>query len=376
MNKNLLIIPDVHGRLFWKQAIDSYPNTETIFLGDYLDPYWNIDGIRREQAFEVFKEILQLAKERNNIHLLLGNHDWHYIHEIDSCRIDRYRFNQIKQLFVENKDLFKLSFEWCNDNKKYLFTHAGVTESWLREINFDIKDLNSENLNNLINTDNGIKYISMISYYRGGYDYFGSLIWADLREHLSSNILINDYYQIFAHSYSKRQIIRDNFAMLDCARAFILTENNEIKKIEEMIDIDKLIAIAIRDRNGRLRDTYRAIKTRITEFKTSKDFKEYNKIAEVNILKKMYDERIENARIYRENNRDDLAIIEEEEADAINNFLPKLPTEDDIIVFLDSKGYFNIEKKDIGRIVKEAKEELLGVDGKMLFNIISERVNK
>lgn len=38
MTNNILIIPDVHGRTFWKYAIDKYD--KVIFLGDYLDPYF------------------------------------------------------------------------------------------------------------------------------------------------------------------------------------------------------------------------------------------------------------------------------------------------------------------------------------------------
>lgn len=41
MSKNkLLILPDIHGRVFWKepcQNIEDYD--KVIFLGDYLDPY-------------------------------------------------------------------------------------------------------------------------------------------------------------------------------------------------------------------------------------------------------------------------------------------------------------------------------------------------
>ncbi len=35
--KNILVVPDVHGRKFWETALD-YPG-EIIFLGDYTDPY-------------------------------------------------------------------------------------------------------------------------------------------------------------------------------------------------------------------------------------------------------------------------------------------------------------------------------------------------
>ena len=37
----ITIIPDIHGRVFWKKAVDSASKDDTIvFLGDYLDMYW------------------------------------------------------------------------------------------------------------------------------------------------------------------------------------------------------------------------------------------------------------------------------------------------------------------------------------------------
>ena len=37
--KRLIIIPDVHGRDFWRKAVCENPDGEFVFLGDYLDPY-------------------------------------------------------------------------------------------------------------------------------------------------------------------------------------------------------------------------------------------------------------------------------------------------------------------------------------------------
>jgi len=38
---NILIIGDVHGRTFWKDAVDKYLEKcdKVIFLGDYLDEF-------------------------------------------------------------------------------------------------------------------------------------------------------------------------------------------------------------------------------------------------------------------------------------------------------------------------------------------------
>ena len=52
----LLVIPDVHGRTFWKEATEEYKDKvdKIIFLGDYLDRYENED-ISRKQEKENFK---------------------------------------------------------------------------------------------------------------------------------------------------------------------------------------------------------------------------------------------------------------------------------------------------------------------------------
>ncbi|MDE5880282.1 MAG: hypothetical protein K2H60_01000 [Muribaculaceae bacterium] len=47
MEKDIIVIPDLHGRTFWKEAVEKYPDADTIFLGDYLDPYPNEGIIHR-----------------------------------------------------------------------------------------------------------------------------------------------------------------------------------------------------------------------------------------------------------------------------------------------------------------------------------------
>ena len=68
----MLIVPDVHGRTFWKDVIDS--NLPVVFLGDYTDPYPQ-EEISKKQTIDNFKEIIEFAKEnKNRVTLLLGNH--------------------------------------------------------------------------------------------------------------------------------------------------------------------------------------------------------------------------------------------------------------------------------------------------------------
>ena len=74
----VIIIPDIHGRQFWKDAVKDRENEDIIFLGDYMDPYEE-EEIGYNKALENFKEIIAFANEHKNVTLLLGNHDIHYL---------------------------------------------------------------------------------------------------------------------------------------------------------------------------------------------------------------------------------------------------------------------------------------------------------
>ena len=72
-----IVLGDIHGSTYWKTVVEENPACRYIFLGDYLDPY---EKIPRNQLINNLKKIIQLKKERNDdVILLLGNHDMHYI---------------------------------------------------------------------------------------------------------------------------------------------------------------------------------------------------------------------------------------------------------------------------------------------------------
>lgn len=126
--KTILVVPDVHGRNFWRKAKGF--EGEIIFLGDYLDPYPH-EGITMETAIEVFREIIEWAKENPKVHLLLGNHDWHYIYpSFNATRKDPFYADVVQAIFLQNSSLFHRY--WFADGT--LFTHAGLGKGWMRWI--------------------------------------------------------------------------------------------------------------------------------------------------------------------------------------------------------------------------------------------------
>ena len=230
----LLIIPDVHGRTFWKEAVEKHGEEcdKVIFLGDYLDPY-PIEFITRKSAIENFKEILKYKKENpDKVILLLGNHDLPYYDRnfFTKCRYDSSNAYKIKQNFGKNRILFQLAYETDLD-KHYLFTHAGVLRSWYERHKNLIGDFTVENLNRLKTFPGGIKILCDVSRERGGIGWIGSMVWSDIAEKGDMEDF-DGIYQVFGHSQQySHPVITQTWACLDCRKAFILDEEGGFTEV-------------------------------------------------------------------------------------------------------------------------------------------------
>lgn len=131
MHRNIIVIPDIHGRKFWENAVKKHRNHPVVFLGDYVDPYRD-EGITDDDALANFKEIIAYAKGHNNVTLLLGNHDIHYLLlGIEFSRYSRQFCREIRRVVEENFSLFTLAHYIRNNDKDILFSHAGILPSWL-----------------------------------------------------------------------------------------------------------------------------------------------------------------------------------------------------------------------------------------------------
>lgn len=240
----IIIVPDVHGRDFWKQAINSNAD-KIIFLGDYLDHYYGESD--DDHDIDNFEEIIQFKKDNpDKVILLLGNHDWSYYNEEIYrseeywCRHDHKNHDIIHKLFEDNANLFQLYYEIPNfckaiKQEKILFTHAGFTNHYFDKTSelFDTTDIHKI-LEELFKPENHPALIFYVSYFRGGFAKSGSIVWADVREHgETKNKYLEPYYQIFGHTYCKNEIIRDNIAMLDCGKKCFELNDEELKAYED-----------------------------------------------------------------------------------------------------------------------------------------------
>ena len=222
----LIIIPDVHGRPFWRYPAVTYRKANFVFLGDYLDPYGH-DFIDDEKAFEGLVDILAFKKANpNRVTLLLGNHDMHYLSEdiIKGSRYDEVNAERNRAFFTSNRDSFQIAFETSVNGMRYLFSHAGVGRMWIkRYAHLKDEDITASWLNKCLNSYDFTEALNEVSFERGGEDQFGSMIWADAREQLVTTNVMMDMTQIFGHTLLDCPLnIQNRIYCLDCARAFYL----------------------------------------------------------------------------------------------------------------------------------------------------------
>ena len=229
-DNDLLIIPDVHGRGFWREAVRCRHHAHLVFLGDYIDPYPH-EGIYPDEALEEMKAIVEYAKaHRDTTTLLIGNHDMHYKSTFFRRMAGGTRYNshlrpEIYQLMSDNADLFTLAFEAECEGVHCLFTHAGVATGWLNQYSDLVGEPTAENINRLLDSPDGIMALADIGWCRGGGALVGGPLWADYSE-MAKEQPLPGIFQIFGHTqkFGSQPWVTEHLACLDCHRAFLLTE--------------------------------------------------------------------------------------------------------------------------------------------------------
>ena len=234
IDDRLIIIPDVHGRRFWRDAVKEHPDGNFIFLGDYLDPYPS-EEIEDKEAVQGLRDIIQFKKDHpEKVILLWGNHDLHYLYpdELLGWRYDADNAERNAHLFWDNQELFQIAHETEAGGKRFLFSHAGVGRHWLED-NFpklDTDSVTAELLNDLVGYPPFMSALGDVSFYRGGGKLVGSMVWADVHEFQYEGNWLPDTVQVFGHTQMDAPLnYEDRVYCLDCRRAFYLdTQEGQI----------------------------------------------------------------------------------------------------------------------------------------------------
>lgn len=136
---------------------------------------------------------------------------------------------------------------------------------------------------------------------------------------------------------------------------------------------------AMKSKDSLKLESLRAIKSAIILFKTSSNFKgeDLSIDQEVKLLQRLVKQRKESANIYRNQNRLDLAELEESQATIIQSFLPKQISLEEIekIVIKIIEDIKAESMRDMGKVMDIANKKLSGkADGKTISDIVKNKL--
>ena len=244
-----LIIPDVHGREFWKEPVKKVledTNAHIVFLGDYTDGYpneWEHNFDYQQHTVDNFKEILDIKRQNpERVTLLIGNHDCGYAisDSICSSRMDHRHRRELEDLFQDNRELFQIAEECDIAGRHFVFSHAGILKGWANLVwgeeevadpMFNVVD----RLNNAWLTQHYGILDTLGNYdgYRGygGYLY-GSPVWSDIRSWVRVTPEETYGFNIVGHTQLQRQLVLDQIADLDCRKAFYIDDQGVLRSYD------------------------------------------------------------------------------------------------------------------------------------------------
>lgn len=143
--------------------------------------------------------------------------------------------------------------------------------------------------------------------------------------------------------------------------------------------IDNDIKLAMKARDKDKLDALRAVKAAILLAKTEKGSSgEINAEQELKILQKLIKQRKESAEIFKSQNREDLAEIEQIQLEFIEVYLPQMMSEDEITQILKSILEQNqiVDPKDFGKAMGLASKQLSGkADNKLISDVLRKLLN-
>ena len=138
------------------------------------------------------------------------------------------------------------------------------------------------------------------------------------------------------------------------------------------------IKTAMRAKNRVALEALRTIKSAILLEKTSGKGGEITGETEIKLLQKLVKQRKESAAIYRQQNRDELAEVEEKQAAVIEKFLPEQLSEEElepiIKKIIDDTGATSI--KEMGKVMGIASKQLAGkADNRTISVLVKKLLN-
>jgi hypothetical protein len=195
----------------WQKEFDNYINYDKIiFVGDYVDSF-TVGNAEMKKNLEDIILFKRACPEK--VVLLLGNHDIQYIVKNEIC--SGYRpemLHDFYKLYTDNIELFSFAYEeYDKDGKTWLWTHAGVSSGWYKELRKElfspnhrfaeiIKERDPQTIAEEINLawELRMHVLYNVDVSSGGYELWAGPIW--VRPHVLNDYPLDGVSQIVGHT--------------------------------------------------------------------------------------------------------------------------------------------------------------------------------
>lgn len=152
----IIIVGDVHGTDFWKLVREKESDFDKfIFIGDYFDSFDKDFKTTANNYLDILH--FQEMHDPGKVITLLGNHDFHYTSFAGNDRYSGFDFLHSNEIWdLLSKPLSDKKLPICHSDNGVLFSHAGVSATWLHKAGFTPEEYTdttnnelSEKINNL-----------------------------------------------------------------------------------------------------------------------------------------------------------------------------------------------------------------------------------
>jgi hypothetical protein len=219
-----LVLGDIHGHNSWVDIVNKERFDKIVFLGNYFDSHNK--SISSEDQYYNYKAIRELKLSlKDDCILLLGNHDYHYLHEGPMYSgYKPFTYNMVHDLLVDDYSNKMIVPIHMMDN--IILSHAGISSVWMRDI---AKLQNIEDINKL-----PLEYFDFNTV--GGFNPYGdsitqSPIWIRPKSLLQSRV--EGYKQIVGHTTLSSPMNDSDIWFNDLLPShYIIIEDNNIMYVE------------------------------------------------------------------------------------------------------------------------------------------------
>lgn len=208
VKNKIIVLGDTHGRNKWEEIVKQ-PFSKVIFLGDYFDSF----DIPFKEQMDNFVKILTFKKDNPlKVILLLGNHDYHYLSSIEE-HYSGFQYGKLEITAVLETALEDGLIQVCHLFEDWIFTHAGVTNTWAINNNIDVNNIDKSINDLFIKNRSAFGFTDGINHSNCGDDITQSPLW--VRPRSLGEDKIPEFKQVVGHTHQEHIQNYDEMYFID-----------------------------------------------------------------------------------------------------------------------------------------------------------------